>query len=483
MFSADLTWDAGPTERIGQRRERKVKEKAGSVKSVDQARPSSNRRWLSTKKTSLDVSVTSIGLSCTAIARPDTATTALPPQTPLPKYSFDGHVPSRTLSRKGSKRVVPPPDPKNIKDPEDQPDDWILAGRLSPDSTKPAYHRQTHSSKSFEGMFDVALTSTGFEFEKPTTSWSQKFQPAYDNAEARHAETALQKFDFETTAQHTRQLSASPERGIALTTGVSLRMMFDSGVRLTHVQFSVTSEDRNEDVLHELPAFSTSPRPSPPTRNPSRLLRHKRTQSGRGVKSNFYVDPKPPTPSQSPAHEDVKISHRLPSLCLPLATLEINTNEWVLPPATPPSTAGGDPRSFSRLLPNDWEFVASPDDSGTDENTTFLGDSPGYSPSTQLSHFQRFVRRMENAGPKIVLERLKEEWNEPFDKAMRDELELEKHLWALTALQLHNLDKFAKTGQDVVMLPLPDATPKRRRRILELGGNLGKSFGPLLYHC
>lgn len=151
MFSADLTWDGGPTERVGERRERKVKEKAGSIKSVDQARPGSNRRWLSTKKTSLDVSVTSIGLSCTSNARPDTATTtttALPPQTPLPKYSFDGDVPSRTFSRKGSKRVAPPPDPTRIKDPEDQPDEWILAGRLSRESTKPAYHRQAHSSKS-----------------------------------------------------------------------------------------------------------------------------------------------------------------------------------------------------------------------------------------------------------------------------------------------------------------------------------------------
>lgn len=161
----------------------------------------------------------------------------------------------------------------------------------------------------------------------------------------------------------------------------------------------------------------------------------------------------------------------LPSLCLPLATLEINTNEWVSPPSTPPSSADEESHSFSRP-PNDWVRTV-PDDGGVEENATFLGDAPPYQSSTELSHFQRFVRRMENAGPKIVLERLKEEWNEPFDKAMRDELELEKHLWALTALQLHNLDKFAKSGQDVVMLPLPDATPKRRRRILELGGNLG----------
>lgn len=83
---------------------------------------------------------------------------------------------------------------------------------------------------------------------------------------------------------------------------------------------------------------------------------------------------------------------------------------------------------------------------------------------------------MESAGPKIVLDRLKEDWRDAKDDAVRDELELEKYLWALTALQLRNLDRFARSGQNVVMLPLPDATSKRRRRILELGGNLCKDF-------
>ncbi len=60
------------------------------------------------------------------------------------------------------------------------------------------------------------------------------------------------------------------------------------------------------------------------------------------------------------------------------------------------------------------------------------------------------------------------------DDATRTELELEKYLWVLTALQLSSLDKFASSNQKSVVLPFPDSTPKRRRRILELGGNLGE---------
>jgi hypothetical protein len=91
------------------------------------------------------------------------------------------------------------------------------------------------------------------------------------------------------------------------------------------------------------------------------------------------------------------------------------------------------------------------------------------------SHFQRFVRRMESAGPRIILERLKEEWDLPEDRAMSDELSLEKHLWALTALQLPSMERFSRSNLSTLPLhPLPPMTPRRRRKILELDGSLGK---------
>jgi hypothetical protein len=96
------------------------------------------------------------------------------------------------------------------------------------------------------------------------------------------------------------------------------------------------------------------------------------------------------------------------------------------------------------------------------------------------SHFQRFVRRMESAGPRIILERLKEKWALPGDRAMSDELQLEQHLWALTALQLPSMDRFVRAEQhNLPYHPLPPTVSRRQRKILELDGSIGehsKSF-------
>ncbi|KAH6667908.1 hypothetical protein B0J14DRAFT_488964 [Halenospora varia] len=53
----------------------------------------------------------------------------------------------------------------------------------------------------------------------------------------------------------------------------------------------------------------------------------------------------------------------------------------------------------------------------------------------ELSHLQRQIRRMEAASPKIILERLKEEWVEVADASVYRELELEKQRWMLFALR------------------------------------------------
>jgi hypothetical protein len=49
----------------------------------------------------------------------------------------------------------------------------------------------------------------------------------------------------------------------------------------------------------------------------------------------------------------------------------------------------------------------------------------------ELTRFQRFIRRMESAGPKVILDRLKEEWDDPNDEETNEELHLEKRLWVL----------------------------------------------------
>jgi hypothetical protein len=56
-------------------------------------------------------------------------------------------------------------------------------------------------------------------------------------------------------------------------------------------------------------------------------------------------------------------------------------------------------------------------------------------PPVELQLLQRNIRRMEAASPKIILERLKEEWVEVVDASVYRELELEKQLWMLSALR------------------------------------------------
>jgi hypothetical protein len=45
-----------------------------------------------------------------------------------------------------------------------------------------------------------------------------------------------------------------------------------------------------------------------------------------------------------------------------------------------------------------------------------------HSSTLELTRFQRFIRRMESAGPRIVLDRLKEEWEEPPDETVDEEV-------------------------------------------------------------
>lgn len=138
--------------------------------------------------------------------------------------------------------------------------------------------------------------------------------------------------------------------------------------------------------------------------------------------------------------------------------------------------------SSSWQPPGSWDIIDSNSSSTT--NRTASNSQKTSNTSTgedrhlnDASHFQRFVRRMEGAGPRLILERLKEEWDEPANLAMSQELHLEKHLWALTALHLNALDRFVRPSDSPPpSAPLPPLCLNRRRKILELDGNLGWCF-------
>jgi len=88
----------------------------------------------------------------------------------------------------------------------------------------------------------------------------------------------------------------------------------------------------------------------------------------------------------------------------------------------------------------------------------------------ELQLLQRNIRRMEAASPKIILERLKEEWVEVADASVYRELELEKQLWMLSALR--GLKKKSATIPELeTVVPSSGIT-----KILSLYENQGASF-------
>ena len=123
--------------------------------------------------------------------------------------------------------------------------------------------------------------------------------------------------------------------------------------------------------------------------------------------------------------------------------------------------------------PSEWDIVLpTTEESAEEKGLPPLPEDAGiaiaHSSTLELSRFQRFIRRMESAGPKIILDRLKEEWNNPVDEEASEELILEKQLWVLTAFQLQNLGRYSRF-------------PKTNTgKILELYGNLGESCSAVL---
>ncbi|KAF1915042.1 hypothetical protein BDU57DRAFT_595683 [Ampelomyces quisqualis] len=89
-----------------------------------------------------------------------------------------------------------------------------------------------------------------------------------------------------------------------------------------------------------------------------------------------------------------------------------------------------------------------------------------HSSTLEQTRFQLFIRRMESAGPKIVLDRLKEDWQDSPGEEWDEQLALEKQLWLLTGFQMQNAKKVRATPK-----PACDTG-----RILELYGNLSEVF-------
>lgn len=91
---------------------------------------------------------------------------------------------------------------------------------------------------------------------------------------------------------------------------------------------------------------------------------------------------------------------------------------------------------------------------------------------------QRSVRRMEAASAKIILERLREEWEEVADASIYKELELDKKLWMLAGLKFLLARKKAKDDIDALARGPPFPVPSNPvvGRVLSLYENRGTMF-------
>ncbi|KAL6706510.1 hypothetical protein ACN47E_005449 [Coniothyrium glycines] len=128
--------------------------------------------------------------------------------------------------------------------------------------------------------------------------------------------------------------------------------------------------------------------------------------------------------------------------------------------------------SSQRLNPkplSEWDCLTPrrvPEELQIPINSIFNKAGIRHDSTLELSCFPRFIRRMEIASPKIVLDRLKEDWRPLPGCVVDEEVALEKQLWLLTGYQMRTL------GKDWIM-PTPACDTGRR---LELYGSLSEVY-------
>jgi hypothetical protein len=87
--------------------------------------------------------------------------------------------------------------------------------------------------------------------------------------------------------------------------------------------------------------------------------------------------------------------------------------------------------------PENWECTSlpvPPPNSSARPPWAPNSDENSLSGSNVFQLHKSLLRRMRTASPKIMLERLTEEWTDPTDATINEELQFEKQLWMRTAL-------------------------------------------------
>ncbi|KAH7130647.1 hypothetical protein B0J11DRAFT_548914 [Dendryphion nanum] len=185
--------------------------------------------------------------------------------------------------------------------------------------------------------------------------------------------------------------------------------------------------------------------------------------------------PQEPGKPRSPKGKKKLYSVRIEG-CLDLEALQLQNQSTELATSSPqiekhPSYASGlnDRTLVAWRPPSDWDvLLPNPLDADLRKSLPPLPREDELAMAAEipleLTRFQRFIRRMESAGPKIILDRVKEEWHNPVDLETGDEMMLEKQLWVLTAFQLQNLGRYSRFPRT------------HTGKILELYGNLSEVY-------
>ena len=351
MFSADLSWTDPSVEKVGERRERKARERsstAGSIKTTSSRSSISADRelwWTAGLKKAR-------GLQSN-LRRPSST------------RSTDSQKLKRPVSKKLDVKV-----PDSLKDPTLQPP-WTYATTLSPKLPSGApLDLPVHEVPELEGD-----TSS-----RRTTSTEARFS---------------RKYFILASVAGTKLTCRAEERRWEVQTPVRVDTIEEeSQQRQEFSNFSDKSRGRANSVATERDDVISTPSYGWPSQE--------RSHEDRPTSASMML-----ATSRRPCPVIVEGALSFEALKLH----DAREDETVVEDSFKPI------RSDARLCPplSQWECLTPrcvPQVMQVAPKPAINKVAVAHSSTLELTRFQRFIRRMESAGPRIVLDRLKEEWQE-----------------------------------------------------------------------
>ncbi|KAL9097306.1 MAG: hypothetical protein Q9165_000733 [Trypethelium subeluteriae] len=444
MFAADLSWTDQHTEKVGERKARKAKEREGSVKSAGTATASDRRRSLS-----------HWGSASTSASTDDRS--GSPSTIRLKSYWKRPSLNNIRDNAKGSKKVQ---NDQRSENPATQPQS--MKGTL---------------------LYGDSSLQSGWTI-------STKWPATLPSGGSLDPDEILPSPKGTSANLHSQSSSVSSFSPL-------------SSPRSTSLAGQVTVETSLQRIEEVSKPIGTSQHPyldnvfNLPTLRVDEIVAPTREDKIADVAPDTYSNVRPPVPPKSEERSKDKIPQAPRELDdsfrgLALGSIGTTTTIWSdakndKPFRRPSALRHKRSGSGRSTLTANQETPSNRKDSSDENSFGTFKETQGESPSTTsssnhewpdnhppsplpLTYFQSFIRRMEHAGPRVVYDHLREEWQEPTDETSKFEIALEKHLWVLTALHLKSMsEKFLVSGEHNVPIKRPGV-----RNVLELGGNIAE---------